>query len=609
MKKHGSIWPKRLLAVLLAVSLVLSVTACGGGTEDRGSPTPSQSAIYSEAEKQQEQTEFLSLCDEFLLLSFQAEPYSVNPMVQDPEKLGLDSIDAGTWGDLSQAENEDPQQAQLISRLEAIEPQKLTKDQQRLYAEMKSNYLDNGQEADSDNLYENYFDTTAGVQAGVSAMLKAYVFRNETDVKNYLRLLKGIPDFFASALAQAEKQAQQDLLPNDIQLDRAIEQCDGFLENQKDHYLTTSFEKRLEQVDFLTKAEKAAYKKQNKALMETYYFPAYQSLKASLTEMKNRDDDQRSDRLCDTAGGKAYYAQLVRSRCSTDTPPEELQQKLIDYLDDIVERAQQTAEEPTPSLPVVSSDVKGVLNFIETAMEDDYPAMPQVRYEAEKMDKAEQEGNNILAYFQQPPIDGQETMKLYFGENEQENPVEAVTTIFHEGIPGHMYEAAYQSQHSVHPLENLLSLSCLGRTEGWATYVEIDCLQDLNLSKQQQSQAENQIMSIQALTDICDIGFHYVGWSKEDVYRLLETCMGTDQYNDALYQSIVSSPGDTLCYTVGYLEMLELKAQAKALLGDQYTDKLFHTFVMDSGAQTFPVLQEMLREFAAQPRASAEKAA
>ena len=101
-------------------------------------------------------------------------------------------------------------------------------------------------------------------------------------------------------------------------------------------------------------------------------------------------------------------------------------------------------------------------------------------------------------------------------------------------------------------------------------------------------------------------------YKRQDVRRAVKKIYDEeywDEKTDAIYEEIISNPFQMLPYTAGMTEVLTLKEETKEALGDAYTDKLFHTFFVESGAQDFTTLRAMLPEFAAKHLDSAEKAA
>lgn len=603
-RKSGSF--KRILALLLAGAMALSVTACG--VADRQPDASSSQAVYTKAEQEAVQSEFLSLCDDILVAEYRSNPYAVNLQIVHPEKLGLGDVDAGAWNSetLEAAKSIMAESDAFGKRLEEIDENALADKQKILYAQLTATYV--GESDESTILYDNKFDPATGVQGTPGSILNSFRFREKKDIEDYFQLMETISDYFDGALSFADEQEKEQLLPNDMQLDAAIDQCDSELGSQDDHYLSSSFEEKIQAADFLTEKEKTAYLKQHQTYLKKYYFPAFESLKASLIEMKTKDDAQRPDRICDLENGKEYYESMVQSTVGTDRSVLELKKEMNKYMNEVLEEYL-VSDDATSDPPVDLSDTKALLTYVQEQITEDFPEMPSVDYRLTTLSKVEEDMTGAIAQFQIPPIDEDETMTISLGSIAQSGDLYAATVVCHEGIPGHMYLRTVRKSEVIHPLQNVISF--LGAEEGWCNYIEQYILKYLNATESEKAAcAVNNVGSL--LQDVLAVKIHYEGGTKEDVRRAVKKIYNEeywDEMTDTLYEDIISNPFQMLPYTAGMTEILALKEETKEALGDAYTDKLFHTFFVESGAQDFTTLRAMLPEFAAKHLDSAEKAA
>ena len=62
-----------------------------------------------------------------------------------------------------------------------------------------------------------------------------------------------------------------------------------------------------------------------------------------------------------------------------------------------------------------------------------------------------------------------------------------------------------------------------------------------------------------------------------------------------LYQYIVENPGNYLRYYLGCLSFLDLRAQCKKELGDNFSLTEFHQAVLDAGPCPFSILENWVR--------------
>lgn len=77
------------------------------------------------------------------------------------------------------------------------------------------------------------------------------------------------------------------------------------------------------------------------------------------------------------------------------------------------------------------------------------------------------------AFYLTPPLDTGTPNVIYINRSGRHSGPELVSTLAHEGFPGHLYQTT--SFASCQPEDIRYLISCGGYVEGWATYVE-SCL-------------------------------------------------------------------------------------------------------------------------------------
>ena len=66
---------------------------------------------------------------------------------------------------------------------------------------------------------------------------------------------------------------------------------------------------------------------------------------------------------------------------------------------------------------------------------------------------------------------------------------------------------------------------------------------------------------------------------------------------EEIYLSMASEPCVHLPYAIGCLEFLELRESAEDELGDKFSLKEFHTFLMNLGPAQFDIIEEHMEQW------------
>ena len=70
---------------------------------------------------------------------------------------------------------------------------------------------------------------------------------------------------------------------------------------------------------------------------------------------------------------------------------------------------------------------------------------------------------------------------------------------------------------------------------------------------------------------------------------------------ELIYNTMLNTPVNYLEYYVGYLEILHMRGQAQDELGDGFSLREFHQFLLDTGPALFTVIRTEFREWLKTP--------
>jgi uncharacterized protein (DUF885 family) len=96
---------------------------------------------------------------------------------------------------------------------------------------------------------------------------------------------------------------------------------------------------------------------------------------------------------------------------------------------------------------------------------------------------------------------------------------------------------------------------------------------------------------------VADPGLHVFGWSRAKVVNYFMQSGRFDRAGaDDLVDRMAILPGQLTSYDSGFLEIMALRSEAQAALGDRFDVKSYHEIVLENG----PVPLKTLRSLVAQ---------
>lgn len=599
---------RRGLAVLLA--FVLSAAAVLGGCGSRkGTAGPTTAAPYEEGtgetgehyreDQLKAQSDFDARMEELFRDEASSSLLNLHFLLRDPEALGISEYDSlyGKVGLSAMAEAE-KDQAELKEELESFDTNLLTESQKRTKRVLLS-YLNTEERSRGLGLYSQPLSVTIGVQAQLPILLAEYVFTQRQDVEDYLRLLGGIDEYYGQLLDFQREKAEAGLMMSDTTLDHVIESCESYLLTPGDNFMVDTFNSRLEEVPGLTEEEKEAYRRQNEALLESDFVPAYQLLIDGLKELRGTGVNDGG--LCGFPQGKEYYEYLVYAATGTsydsvDSMLDAMEEMVLDQAD-IASRLMKEhpeLEEEFGSYHYRQTEPEGILEELKKLSEDRFPALPECRHTFKAVPKALEQSLSP-AFYLTTPLDDIQNNVIYINGNPQYEGEELFNVIAHEGYPGHLYQTVYFYTHCDSNIRKLLSFK--GYSEGWATYVEqLSYTMDNGISPELgQLLAANSLATL-GIHACLDVYINYLGWSKDQVEEYLELYFSYDEevleeLADSMYQAMIENPANYLSYFVGCLEIMNMRSLVGDYLDDPGAEKAFHTFLLDMGDAPFDVIQ------------------
>ena len=244
-----------------------------------------------------------------------------------------------------------------------------------------------------------------------------------------------------------------------------------------------------------------------------------------------------------------------------------------------------------PSYPM--TDPEEILTYLQDAIKDRFPDMDEVNYTVKYVHKSLEDFISP-AFYLTPAIDNYSENSIYINGSDKFDLSQIFTTLAHEGYPGHLFQNVYYAQQNPDPVRSTMNFG--GYSEGWATYVEMISYHMAGIDDNLASLLEQNNAVILMMYARADIGINYEGWTRKDSDNYLKSMLGiTDEDTlDQFYIAMVEEPANYLQYTIGYIEMMELRNKAEKALGDKFSEKEYHDFILKTGPSQFYVIDKYL---------------
>ena len=209
------------------------------------------------------------------------------------------------------------------------------------------------------------------------------------------------------------------------------------------------------------------------------------------------------------------------------------------------------------------------------------------------------EVHQTIAYYSWPAMDGSRPGRYYINlyAPETRPRYEAECLAFHESVPGHHLQIAIaQELPDLPAFQRMLGSTAFA--EGWGLYTE-RLSDEMGLYSSDMDRFG--ILSFDAWRAgrlVVDTGMHALGWTRHQAIDFLteHSALGLNNIVNEVDRYIVW-PGQALAYKTGQLEILRLRADARARLGDRFDIKAFHDTVLGAGAVSLPALQGRVEEW------------
>jgi len=206
------------------------------------------------------------------------------------------------------------------------------------------------------------------------------------------------------------------------------------------------------------------------------------------------------------------------------------------------------------------------------------------------------QAHQTIAYYSWPALDGSRPGRYYINVHAPKTrPLyEAEALAFHEAVPGHHLQIAIgQELEGLPAFQRLLGTTAF--VEGWGLYAE-RLSDEMGLYSGDMDRFG--ILSFDAWRAgrlVVDTGMHALGWTRDEAIQYLHdhTALGDNNIANEV-DRYICSPAQALAYKIGQLEILRLREETRARLGQRFDIRAFHDVVLGNGAISLPSLANVV---------------
>jgi len=502
----------------------------------------------------------------------------------------------------------------------------------QLNTKILGNFLKNQVESEPYFYHDYPVNQMFGIQSNLPSFLEnSHKLRDKSDVEAYISRLSKFDTKFDQLLEGLKIREEKGIIPPKFVIKRVVDEMKGFVGHKdavienleevpapvKSNILYTNFETKLGEIEGLSETEKDKFQQQVTTEIETTVFGAYAKLISYFEDLDVKATTD--DGVWKLPNGESYYAYQLKQHTTTDLSPEEVHQiglrevariklemeailKQEGYTDttqtlgEIIQGLNKEERflypENDEGRELLLKEYQAILDKISLGLDDAFDIRPKAGMEVRRVPEFKEEGS-AKGYYNQPPMDGSRGGIFYANLRKvHEHPKYTMKTLaYHEGIPGHHFQIAIQSELEDVPIFRTV-VPFTAYAEGWALYTE-QLAWELGFYKNDPfgNLGRLQAEIWRAVRLVVDTGIHYKKWTREEAidYMVANTGLTTTEVVTEIERYIVM-PGQACSYKIGMMKILELRAKAKKVLGNQFDLKEFHNVVLKNGSVPLTIL-------------------
>lgn len=561
--------------------------------------------------------EFNDFMDEFLVDYIEGDQYAVNIFFSDSTSFGIERCEAHWYEyssitDNDQAETLKFYQDALKNFTDRFNLNNISVTQYAAYNKVYSfykEYVDKYSIKDYDFKNNHYIDQFGGYVAEFGSALESYKLRVEQDVQDLIDYIDSTETAFPSYLVYLADKTKKGYALSDYTITEMINYLKEILDSQpadgsSHYYLQDVLFEHIDAVTFLTDTQKASYKNRVEAAIAEKFIPAVKTLHDGLAEYIGKLSTENEGYWAAYPDGKDIFTLELESLLglndfNIEGYIEEVNLALIrtssmssSALQNLISKYNITTQSQLDALIAGSPICKGtpaemmiyLKEFAKTIVPD-LKSTPEIVFK--NMDDATAKVSNAVAYYTKSPLDSTDSEYITLNTYKLTDSNDILSTLAHEGYPGHLYAYVYNKELNISNLEKIMTNTA--HAEGWATYVSLQLFEyAIENATDEKAIDVLKYLYYQELSSFLfetrsDVGVHVQGWDVKQLAAFMDQLGYDSSMAKDIYDLLIETPASYASYGYGKYFFVKLHDDAKKILGIAYDEVEFNAMLLSKG--------------------------
>jgi len=244
------------------------------------------------------------------------------------------------------------------------------------------------------------------------------------------------------------------------------------------------------------------------------------------------------------------------------------------------------------------AEATAAIDRIKTELPNYFGLLPKADIEVKRVEPFREQDGAAQHYF--PPTPDGSRKGVYYAHLSDMKAMprrELEVIAYHEGLPGHHMQISIAMEQDIPTFRAWEGFGAY--SEGWGLYSEFLATEIPGSYADPYSQFGRLGSEIwRAIRLVVDTGLHAKGWSEEQAvqYFIANSAAPETQIRSEVRRYLVL-PGQATSYKIGMLKILELRAKAKAELGNAFDIRGFHDTILGGGAMPLVILERRVNDW------------